>query len=261
MSDGHTPRSVVVSGAGAGIGEAIARRFAAAGDRVGILDIDASAVARVAADVGGVGLIASVTDASAVEQALDEFGPADVTVCAAGIVRFGSLLDLDPDAWRAVLDVNLNGSFWLARAAAARLRQAGRGGSIIVITSINGRVPGMHAGAYGTSKAALGLLVRQMAQEWAEHGIQVNAVAPGLIDGGMSSPIYADPVTRAAREGRVPLGRLGTPEDVAETVYWLASPAAAYITGQELVVDGGVTDSVMATLPRPASVDGTGPRP
>ena len=260
MSEGHAPRAVLVTGGGSGLGEAIARRFAAEEPtaRIAILDANREGAQRVASDLGAQCVVGSVTDAGAVDAALDGFGPPDVTVCAAGIVRFGPLLDLDAKAWREVLDVNLTGTFVVARAAARRLVAAGRGGSIVALTSINGRAPGLHAGAYGSSKAGLGLLIRQMAQEWAPHGIRVNAVAPGLIDGGMSAPIYADATIRAAREARVPLGRLGTTNDVADAVWWLASAHAAYITGQELVVDGGVTDSVMATLPRPASVDGVG---
>jgi NAD(P)-dependent dehydrogenase (short-subunit alcohol dehydrogenase family) len=102
------------------------------------------------------------------------------------------------------------------------------------------------------------LLTRQMALEWGAHGIRVNAVAPGLIDAGMSSPLYADPEIRAIRQGRVPLGRLGTADDIARAVLWLASAEAGYVTGHELVVDGGVTMSVIAGLPRPASVDSVG---
>lgn len=251
-------RSVLVTGGGAGLGEAIARRCAADGDRVAVLDVDGDGLARVAADIGATPVLASATDAAAVDAGLDDFGPPELTVCAAGIVAFGPLLELDEADWRRVVEVNLTGTFVVARAAARRLVAAGRGGSIVVLTSINGRAPGLNAGAYGATKAGLGLLVRQMAQEWARHGIRVNAVAPGLIDGGMSGPIYADPGTRAARQGRVPLGRLGTTEDVTEAVLWMASDAAGYLTGQELVVDGGVTDSVMATLPRPTSVDTVG---
>ncbi len=258
MSRPGARRSVIVSGGGAGIGAAIARRLADDGDRIGVFDRDAGGANDVASEVGGQALVGSVTDPAQVEAALDQFGCPDVAVLAAGIVRFGALVELSEAAWQDVVDVNLTGSFRVARAVAGRLIEEGRPGSIIVITSINGRAPGMNAGAYGTTKAALAMLVRQMALEWAEHGIRVNAVAPGLIDGGLSAPIYADPEIRAARESRVPLGRLGTTQDVASAVRWLASPEAEYVTGQELVVDGGVTDSVLATLPRPSAVDGVG---
>jgi NAD(P)-dependent dehydrogenase (short-subunit alcohol dehydrogenase family) len=203
-------------------------------------------------------LIGSVADEAAVEAALDAFGTPDVVVNNAGIVRFGPLLGLGADDWRAVLDVNLTGTFLVARATARRWVAAGRPGSIVNVTSMNGVAAGPNAGAYGSSKAGIALLTSQMALEWGPHGIRVNAVAPGLIDAGMSEPIYADPATRHARESKVPLGRLGTADDIARVVLFLASDDAAYITGQNVLVDGGVTGSVIAHLPRPAVVDGVG---
>jgi NAD(P)-dependent dehydrogenase (short-subunit alcohol dehydrogenase family) len=130
---------------------------------------------------------------------------------------------------------------------------------VVNITSMNGVAAGPNAGAYGSSKAAVALLTSQMALEWGPLGIRVNAIAPGLIDAGMSEPIYADPVVRAARESKVPLGRLGVASDIADVVLFLASEGAAYIHGHNIVVDGGVTGSVIAHLPRPAVVDSVGP--
>ena len=126
------------------------------------------------------------------------------------------------------------------------------------VTSMNGVAPGPNSGAYGSTKAAVALLTQQMALEWGPHGIRSNAVAPGLIDAGMSEPIYADPDIRRRRAARVPLGRLGTPQHVADAVLFLLSDAAAYINGVELLVDGGVTSSVISTLPRPLAVDTVG---
>jgi NAD(P)-dependent dehydrogenase (short-subunit alcohol dehydrogenase family) len=126
---------------------------------------------------------------------------------------------------------------------------------------MNGVEPGPNAGAYGATKAGVALLTRQMALEWGPTGIRVNAVAPGLIDAGMSEPIYEDADIRARREGRVPLGRLGSADDVAAAALFLLSDEASYITGTELLVDGGVTHSVIGSLPRPQSVDGVGPAP
>jgi len=183
-----------------------------------------------------------------------------VVVNNAGIVRFGPLVDLREDDWREVVEVNLTGTFIVARAAARRWISDGRPGVIVNVTSMNGVAAGPNAGSYGASKAAVALLTAQMALEWGPHGIRVNAVAPGLIDAGMSGPIYADPETREARESKVPLGRLGTADDIAAVVMFLASDAAAYLTGQNIVVDGGVTGSVIAHLPRPAAVDSVGHR-
>jgi NAD(P)-dependent dehydrogenase (short-subunit alcohol dehydrogenase family) len=260
------PRTVVVTGAGNGLGAAVAVAAGVAGWRVGVVDLDGAAADRVAAEVGpgGVALVADTRDERAVEGALDDFARVtgraapDALVGNAGIVRFGPLLDLDLDDWRAVVDVNLTGTFVTARAAARRMIAAGQPGAIVTVTSMNGVAPGPNAGAYGATKAGVALLTSQMALEWGPENIRVNAVAPGLIDAGMSEPIYADPETRAQRSARVPLGRLGTAEEVADVVLFLLSDQAAYVNGVELLVDGGVTKSVIGTLPRPRSVDSVG---
>ena len=184
----------------------------------------------------------------------------DVWVNNAGIVRFGPLLDITLDDWRAVVEVNLTGTWICARSVGRRMVERGSG-SIVNITSMNGVAPGPNGGAYGATKAAVALLTQQMALEWGAHGVRVNAVAPGLIDGGMSESIYADAATRAARTGKVPIGRLGSVDDIASAVLWLASDDASYVTGQNLLVDGGVTMAMIANLPRPQSVDGVGHRP
>ena len=244
---------MLVTGGAAGLGAAIADSAQRDGYRVGIID-PAGSVSN-----GSLATFtASVADESAVDAVFDEFGTPDVVVNNAGIVRFGPLADLDVADFRAVLDVNLTGSYVVARAAARRWIAEGRPGCVVNVTSMNGVAAGPNAGAYGASKAGLALLTSQMAIEWGEHGIRVNAVAPGLIDAGMSEPIYADPATRQARESKVPLRRLGTATDVADVVLFLASEQAAYIHGQNIVVDGGVTGSVIAHLPRPESVDSVG---
>ncbi len=250
--------SMIVTGAGSGIGESIARAAAEAGWRVGVLDIDGEAAARVADGLSdGVALEAAVNDPDAVEAVLDQFGTPDALVNNAGIVRFGPLLEQSLDDFRLVLDVNLMGVFVCSTAVARRMATAG-GGAIVSVTSINGIVPGPNAGAYGASKAAINLLSQQMSIEWGEAGIRVNTVAPGLIDGGMSAPIFADPEFRRRRTEKVPAGRLGTVDDIARAVLYLCSPEADYVTGHQLVVDGGVVNSIIANLPRPESVDGVG---
>jgi NAD(P)-dependent dehydrogenase (short-subunit alcohol dehydrogenase family) len=157
-----------------------------------------------------------------------------------------------------VVNVNLIGTFNMARAVAQKMIDAHIQGTIINVTSMNGVAPGPNAGAYGATKSAIALMTQQMAIEWGPLGIRVNAIAPGLILAGMSDPIYADPVVREARESRVPLGRLGTAEDIANTVVFLSSDQSSYMTGQNLLIDGGVTMSVISSLPRPASVDSVG---
>ncbi len=254
-------KTAIVTGAGRGIGEAIARAAASAGYVVGVLDRDIRGAATVAESIGGVALAAVINQEEEVALALDQFASAtgaaapDLVVNNAGIVRFGPLMTLSAQDWRETVDVNLTGTFLMARASAARMIAAGIAGSIVNITSINGVAPGPNAGAYGATKAAVVLLTQQMAIEFGPHGIRVNSVAPGLIDGGMSEPIYADEIVRAAREARVPLGRLGTVEDVARVVLFVGGSEAAYLTGENIVVDGGVVRSIISTLPRPDSVE------
>ena len=257
----------IVTGAGRGIGATIARMAAHRGWPVGVLDIDAVSARAVADEIsagGGraVALVTSTTDESTLDTEIDRFsatfGVPRLLVNNAGIVRFGPLLDLDVSDFRAVVDVNLTGTFLCARMVAKRMITAGSGGSIVNITSMNGVQAGPNAGAYGSTKAGIALLTQQMAIEWGRFGIRVNAVAPGLIDGGMSEPIYADPDIRHARESKVPLGRLGLSEDIGNAVLFFGSPESSYITGQNLLVDGGVTMSMIANLPRPKSVDQVG---
>jgi NAD(P)-dependent dehydrogenase (short-subunit alcohol dehydrogenase family) len=263
---GASGRTVVVTGAAGGLGAAIATAAAAEGSRVGVLDRDGAAARARAGELGAgaVALEADVADEASVEAALDRFAEAtgrpapDGVVCNAGIVRFGPLMDLDLDDWRAVVEVNLSGTFVTARAVARRAVAAGRPASVVTITSMNGVAPGPNAGAYGATKAGIARMTQQMALEWGPQGIRANAVAPGLIDAGMSGPIYADADIRRRRSERVPLGRLGTGADVASVVLFLLSDDAAYVNGTEILVDGGVTMSVIATLPRPASVDSVG---
>lgn len=252
----------VVTGAARGIGHAIASRLADDGWRVAMVDRDRAETEAAASGVPhAVPVAVDVSDAPAVETVMEGLDdPVRLVVNNAGIVRFGPLMDLDVADFRAVVDVNLVGTFVVARAAARVMARAG-GGTIVNITSMNGVAPGPNAGAYGATKAAVALLTQQMAVEWGSHGIRVNAVAPGLINAGMSEPIFADAEVRQARESKVPLGRLGRAADIADAVAFLASDQASYITGQNLLVDGGVTMSIIANLPRPTSVDSVGMRP
>ena len=253
-------KRALVTGAARGIGKAIATRLGAEGWTVALLDVSQSDAEVAAANIeGAIGLGGDISDESSVIAALDTFGgPLDLVVNNAGIVRFGPLLDLAVEDFVAVTQVNLVGTFTVARAAARRMRDANVRGSIVNITSMNGVAPGPNGGAYGATKAAIALLTQQMAIEWGPHGIRVNAIAPGLILAGMSDPIYADPEIREARASKVPLGRLGTPDDIASLVVFLASAESSYITGQNILVDGGVTMSMIANLPRPKSVDKVG---
>ena len=243
-------RSMLVTGAGAGIGEAVARAAAAAGFRVGVADIDAEAASEVAADLpDAVALPLDVTAADEVRATLAAFGDLDVVVNNAGILRTGPLIDHDVADFRRVMEVNINAVFIVAQAAAQRMA-AGNGGVIINMASINGLTPSPNSGAYGTAKAGVIALTRQMAIEWGALGIRVNAIAPGFVDAGMSTPFYADDAIRERRSQAVPVGRLASAQDIADAALFLSSEQASYVSGHTLTVDGGVVHSVLAQLPR-----------
>jgi NAD(P)-dependent dehydrogenase (short-subunit alcohol dehydrogenase family) len=244
-------RTALVTGAAAGIGAAIAGLLAGRGYRVALLDRDGAAVAETADGLGGaLAIAADVTDEGDVARAFDSlpFVP-DLVVNNAGIVRFGLLAEQSVDDFRQVIAVNLEGAYIVAREAVQRMLPRGDG-HVVSLTSINAYSPGPGAGAYPASKSGVLQLMRQFALEYGEQGIRFNSIAPGFIDGGMSAPIYADPAVRAARSGGVPLKRLGTPEDIAEAVAFLDSPAGAYVNGHDLVVDGGVSHAVLKNLSR-----------
>lgn len=247
----------VVTGAGNGIGAVIAEHAVRAGYRVAAWDVDEDAVAALARGLGAacVPQRVDVTDEASVRAATAALPEAPaLLVNNAGVVRFGPLLDLPAADWRRALDVNLTGTFLVARAVAARMIAAG-GGSIVNIASINGLAAAPSSGAYAASKAGVVMLTEHMALEWASGGVRVNAVAPGLIDAGMSDAIYADPEVRRLRSARVPLGRLGSAADVAGAVLFLASAGAAYVTGQTIAVDGGITRGALNAMPRPPGLD------
>lgn len=246
----------IITGGGGGIGACIAAAAAERGYRSEVWDTDGDAARRTARSIpDSVAREVDVCDEDAVTAALDQLGQGpELLVNTAGAVRFGPLLGVSLPDWRLVLEVNLTGTFIAARAA-AKAMAAGGGGSIVNISSINGLSAAPNAGAYSASKAAVIMLTEQMALEWAELGVRVNVVAPGLIDAGMADRINADPAARRQRQSHVPLGRLGAAADVAEAVLFLASPEAAYITGQTLAVDGGISRTALARLSRPADVD------
>ena len=244
-------RPALVTGAAAGIGAAIAGLLAGRGYRVALLDRDRDAVAKAAEGLeGALALAADVAKEGDVAQAFDTlpFVP-DLVVNNAGIVRFGLLAEQSVDDFARVIAVNLVGAYIVSREAVRRMLPRGEG-HVISLTSINAYSPGPGAGAYPASKSGVLQLMRQFAMEYGDQGLRFNSIAPGFIDGGMSAPIYADPAVRAARSGGVPLKRLGTPEDIAEAVAFLDSPAGAYVNGHDLVVDGGVSHAVLKNLPR-----------
>ena len=254
-------KSAIVTGGAHGIGRVIVNQLASEGWQVGIFDLNIADVERdEKLQKNCVAVSADVSDVISVEKAIEQFGlTPDLLVNNAGIVRFGPLLTLGQAEFEAVVRVNLIGTFTVSRQVAALMIADHKTGNIVNITSMNGVVPGPNSGAYTSTKAGIALLTKQMALEWGPHGIRVNSIAPGLIDAGMSNAVHADPEIRKEREKRIPLRRLGTAQDIANLVSFLASEQSSYITGENILVDGGVTTSILSTLPRPKSVDSVGP--
>ena len=244
-------KHAVITGGAAGLGADVARTLSEAGYRIGIFDLGAERVAEAASKLeNAVGIEADVTSPDQVAAAFDAFGEVpDLLVNNAGIVRFGAMEEQSVQDYIDVVNVNLLGSCFCARAIAPAMMDRGSG-HIINFTSINGVHPAPGVGLYGPTKAAMANMTQAMAIEWGPRGIRVNAIAPGMIDAGMSKPIFQNPKVRATRGGGVPLRCLGEAADIAEAVLFLDSDGAKYISGHELVVDGGVSISVMAHLPR-----------
>ena len=240
----------IVTGGGQGIGAEIVRGLVSAGYWVGVLDQNAAAAERLVTELGSSEVLpVDVCDQLAVANAIQRFGALHLLVNNAGIVRFGPLLDQSADDIASVIGVNLIGTINCAQSA-AQLMADQSGGVIINMSSVNAVHPAPNVGIYAATKAAITSLTQLQAIEWGPLGIRVNAVAPGFIDAGMSAPIFLDDAVREKRSGGVPLKRLGSAEDVVQAVLFLASDAASYIHGHELVVDGGVIQSVLAHLPR-----------
>jgi NAD(P)-dependent dehydrogenase (short-subunit alcohol dehydrogenase family) len=244
-------RIALVTGGGSGIGADICRAARAAGYRVAVMDARADAAQAIATELGdAVALPCDVTDEHAVDAALAVLGAVpDLLVNNAGIVKFGHLVDMSVQDFRRVLDVDLMGVYILARAVGRMMRERGSG-NIVNISSINAITPSLGTNAYAAAKAGLVNLTKLLALELGPFGVRVNSVSPGFVDGGMSAAIFANARTREVRTKAVPLRRLGAPRDIADAVLFLASDAAAYITGQDLGVDGGLVHSVLAQVPR-----------
>lgn len=236
----------LVTGGAAGIGWAIARAFAARGDRVAILDLDGDAAAARAAELGAdhIGIGADVTDEvavrAAVRQADEVLGGLGVAVNNAGIGdNPAATLDQDLARFRRVLSVHLDGAFLISREA-ARVMMPRRRGAIVNIASIAGIGGIPRRNAYGAAKSGISAMTRAMACEWADRGIRVNAVAPGYVGTELVAKLEAEGgLDLAAIRRRIPMGALGTPEMIADAVVFLASDAARYVTGTTLPVDGG----------------------
>jgi NAD(P)-dependent dehydrogenase (short-subunit alcohol dehydrogenase family) len=238
-------RVAVVTGAARGIGLATAKRFLADGWKVALLDVEADQLASAAAGLTPPAEVMSqVCDVSQPAQISDafsaisaRFGRVDALVNNAGTAVFKPILDTTHEEWSRVLAVNLTGPFLCAQAAARLMNETG-GGAIVNITSISGIRASTLRVAYGTSKAGLAHLTKQQAVEFASLGIRVNAVAPGPVNTAMAQAVHS-PEIRAAYHDAIPLNRYGLEEEIAETIFFLCSDRASYITGQVIAVDGG----------------------
>lgn len=242
-------KSVLITGGARGIGLACAERFARAGARVLIGDVLDAEGQAAAARLAGEGLAARYRHADAahreqlqalVDEAIEHHGGIDVAVCAAGVggpnVDFLDLGDADFDR---VLGINLRGPFLLGKAVARHMKDTGRPGAIIHVSSVGAVLGVPTQTAYCVSKAGLGMLTKEMALSLAPYGIRVNAVAPGPIATALTAPLQANPDATRMVMSRTPLGRFGSADEIAATVAFLASPDAGFITGQTIYADGG----------------------
>jgi meso-butanediol dehydrogenase / (S,S)-butanediol dehydrogenase / diacetyl reductase len=234
----------IITGGGSGIGRATCRRMAEEGARVAVLDLNSESADAVATEIGGFGFGVDVGDPDAlqatVDAAVDALGGLSILYNNAGTGAFGKLHELEPAEWERVLRVNLTGVYAGFRAAVPHLL-AGGGGSIVSTASISGTRPAAGEGPYAASKAAVAALTASAALEYAPT-IRVNAVSPGMIRTTMTEPMFTYMPGQTERfETGTPAGRIGEPEDIADVVVFLCSDLARFVTGQNIVVDGGLT--------------------
>lgn len=236
-------RTALVTGSTRGIGRAIAETLAAAGARVAIVGRDQGKAAAVAAELGrgAEGFACDVSDPASVTALVEAvekaFGSVDILVNNAGLTRDNLLMRIKDDDWDAVLDANLRGAFVAIRAASRGMMKR-RWGRIINMASVVGLIGNKGQANYAASKAGLIGLTKSVAKEYASRNILANAIAPGFIETDMTAAMT--PEARSTLSQQIPLERLGTPADIAGMVAFLASEHAAYITGQVIVIDGGM---------------------
>ena len=240
---------VLITGASRGIGRATAIEAARQGANVAINTYkDEAVAAEVIAEIEALGRKAIVVDADVallnsattfVNAAVEAFGRVDVFVSNAGICPFHAFLDMPVETLRRTMEVNLHGAYFMTQAAANQMVKQGEGGAIVAISSISALVGGEMQTHYTPTKAGVHSLMQSCAVALGRHGIRCNSVLPGTIATDINKDDLADPAKREYMEGRIPLGRLGRPEDIASVVAFLASDMAGYMSGAALLVDGG----------------------
>lgn len=243
-------KTALITGAAGDIGAAAAMAFAQAGAQVAITDRRADALDAVAAGLSeaGVQVMAHACDQTEPEgvgglfEAIHgRFGRLDAAFVNAGYGRYGALIDVPYDQWRRHIDVNLNGGFLMAQGAARLMRAGGEGGAIVMNASTAATDICDMLGAYAASKSGVRMLAKSLASELGVWRIRVNLVLPGIIETAMTRSLIDDPAVRADALANTPVGRLGKPEDIARMAVFLCSEDAGYMTGAEILIDGGQT--------------------
>jgi len=250
----------VVNGAASGIGAAIATALIYSGARVALLDRNLSGCQELQKSLTGnnndkiIALACDITDEAQVRMAAaqvkERWGPCQLLVNAAGITRPTPLADIELEDWNAQLAVNLNGYLLCAREFGRQMREAKKG-AMVHISSISAHQVQPFSGAYSPGKAAVSMLSKQLAVEWGHFGIRSNCISPGMMITPMTAAYYQHPGVKLAREAFTTVGRIGIPEDVANAALFLLSERSAYISGTEILVDGGLSTMLMGKISRP----------
>jgi NAD(P)-dependent dehydrogenase (short-subunit alcohol dehydrogenase family) len=238
----------IVTGAAGGIGRWLAAGLGAAGASVLVTDVEEPGLEELETSLCSAGIDASALAADLADEetpdaivrvAVQRFGAVHVVVNNAAVNKRMPILEMDGETWDRIVGINLRASYFLAQRAAQEMIAQGAGGAIISISSLNVAYALEHVAVYGATKAGISQFTRHMALEWAEHGIRVNAIAPGFMDTPLAEPIWANPETSRWIHNRVPMERPGRPSELIGACLLLASEAGSFLTGQTLIVDGG----------------------
>lgn len=249
---------VLVSGGSRGIGRGLAAGFAERGARVVLTGREADTLAKAAHEIGTARhpvetVVCDVSQPEAIQRMIDEVlrrtGRIDALLNVAGVNVRKRVETFTAEEFDYVLDINLRGAFFVAQAVGRHMIERGGGGTMVNIVSLNNHSPLKGVTPYAMSKAGLGMMTRGLAMEWGQHGIRVNAIAPGFILTDLTHKLWSDPTMQAWGQANTPLQRLGTPEDLVGAAIFLASPASAYMTGQIVFVDGGISAGTLWPIP------------